>query len=119
MSLIKDGRYEVTLATIIGTTTGAVDLHGGQFSGQTRLGTRLFGTYDYVPDRGVHRYECTAEIGPSGFTFLGIPFGGFRRSLVSRGEATATDGEIRFSASIVGRAVDVAMRYVSPLAGAG
>jgi hypothetical protein len=115
MTKIRNGHYEMMLGTIVGSTTASIELRDGQFSGQTRLGTVIAGKYEYSPARGVYHYDCTVDIGPSGFTFLGIPFGDVRRRLVSRGEATATDGDIRFSTSIVGRAVDIAMRYVGPL----
>jgi hypothetical protein len=115
MAIIQNGRYEVTLATIIGSTSALVELRDGQFTGRTRLGSLMFGNYSYDEARGLHHYNCTVDIVRNGLPFLGLLIGDSGRRVTTRGEAKATDGEIRFSAGVIGRAVDVSMRYAGPL----
>jgi hypothetical protein len=118
MSLIKNGHYELTLGTIIGSITAAIELRDGQFSGQTQRGSAISGNYQYDPARSLYRYNFAVDALPHTPTLFGFTIGEDGRRFSSSGEATASDGEIRFSVGVIGRAVDIAMRYVRPLAGA-
>jgi hypothetical protein len=115
MTKIRDGRYDMTFGTIIGTGTAVLRLCDGQLSGRSKIGSLISGAYQYVPSRGLYRFDCNVDAAPNSFSFFGFFIGDRGRRFTASGEATVAGDEIRFSVGVIGRAVDVSLRYAGPL----
>jgi hypothetical protein len=115
MTMIRDGYYDVTYATVHGEGLARVRFEGGKVTGETDRGTLLEGVCRHDVPRKTLQFEIVATIPPNKLSITGLATGGVSRRVVFKGETPAGTENPRFSIDFAGRAVDIMARYSGPL----
>ena len=114
-SAIPDGRYAIEYGTWGITRTATITMQNAHFAGCTSIGIALDGWAWHDTVRGLVRYEFTVALPPMFQTLTGLTTGENGRNIRVNGETTPGMVDKRFSIEFAGRAIDIALRYVSPL----
>lgn len=110
-----DGIYEIIFATWQSFGAATVRMEDGRFSGATDRGTLLAGTVGRDDATGRELFEMTVTIPPGVETVTGILAGYAGRTLTVSGHLPPQAPERRFSISLAGKAIDVALRFKCPI----
>jgi hypothetical protein len=111
----RDGFYHATFGGSGGIVRAVFVLESGKLYGQGERGASYEGCYDLDAVRNVFAFTGTVTIPPSVITASGVGTGQQGVTLPFKGESALPDPVARYSLDLAGKAVDVAMRYVSPL----
>ena len=113
--MIKEGIYSAVFGGTASIAKGIFVLKEGRMVGLNFDGARHQGTYQYDPVRKSVTFDLITAMMPKTTLVTGdeVPEQGYK--LRTRGEAPLPDPLSRFSLDVLGKAVDVALTFESPL----
>lgn len=111
----SDGIYEIVFATWQAMGTATVHVKDGKFCAVTNRGSLLEGRIFHEEGTGRQLFELNVTIPPGTQTVTGIVAGETGRTIAVTGQLPPQAPDRRFSISLAGKAVDIALKYLGPI----
>ena len=117
VGVMREGIYQLVYAGATSSAVGVFVLRNGAFSGVGEKGAHYTGNYKFQPARNLYKFEGQVQFPPNTATVTGFVAGDQGSTVKLEGELSTPDPATRFSLDFAGRAVDVSIKYVSPIPG--